>query len=62
MDVDFNIAIPNFVDVVNISNISNYTKVWNKANREGTNNNGSGNTSDNNKDNNNKEDISGIRI
>ena len=39
MDVDFNITIPDFMSVVNISNTSNYIKVWNEAVRESTNNN-----------------------
>ena len=47
---------------VNISGTSNYTKAWNKANREGTNNNGQDGTGNNSKDNNNREDISGVRI
>ena len=47
---------------VNISSTSNYSKVQNKADGEGINNNSQGSTSNNNKDNNNKEDISGIRI
>ena len=40
IDVNFNITIFNFVGTANISSTSNYSKVWNKANREGTNNNG----------------------
>ena len=62
MDINFNITIPNFIGVVNISSTSNYTKAQNEANREGANNNGWGSTSNNNEDNNNREDISSIRI
>ena len=61
MDVNFNITIPNFAGVVNISSTSNYTKAQNEANGEGANNNGQGGAS-NNKDNNNREDISSVRI
>ena len=67
IDVNFNITIPNFTGVVNISSTSNYTKAQNKANREGANNNsqdGAGNNSEDNnrrEDNNNREDISGVR-
>ena len=62
IDINFNIAIPNFKGVVNISSTSNYTKAQNKANREGVNNNGQDSPSNNSKNNNNKEDISSIRI
>ena len=62
MDVNFNIAIPNFAGVVNISSTSNYTKAQNEANREGANNNGWGGAGDNNKDNSNREDIGGVGI
>ena len=62
IDINFNIAIPNFIGIVNISSTSNYTKAQNKANREGANNNGQGGASNNNKDNNNRKDISGVRI
>ena len=62
IDVNFNIAIPNFIGAVNISGTSNYTKVQNKANREGANNNSQGGTGNNNKDNDNREDISSVRI
>ena len=62
MDVDFNITIPDFVGVVNISSTGNYTEVQNKANGEGANNNSQGSTGDNNKDNNNGEDVGGVRI
>ena len=62
MDINFNITIPNFAGVVNISGTSNYTKAQNEANREGANNNGWGGTSNNNKDNDNREDISGVKI
>ena len=62
MDVDFNITIPDFVGVVNISSTGNHTEVWNKANGEGANNNSQGSTGDNNKDNNNGEDVGGVRI
>ena len=55
IDIDFNIAIPNFAGVVNISGTSNYTKAQNEANREGANNNGQSSASNNNKDNNNRE-------
>ena len=40
IDVNFNITIPDFAGAANISNTSNYTKVWNEADREGANNNG----------------------
>jgi len=62
IDVNFNITIPNFVGVVNISGTSNYTKAWNKANKEGANNNGWGGAGNNNEDNNNREDISSVGI
>jgi hypothetical protein len=62
IDINFNITIPDFTGVVNISGTSNYTKVWNKADREGANNNGWSGASNNNKDNDNREDISGVRI
>ena len=39
INIDFNIAIPDFTGVVNISSTSNYAKVWNEADRESTNNN-----------------------
>ena len=39
MDVDFDIAIPDFAGAANISSTGNYTEVWNEANREGANNN-----------------------
>jgi len=39
MDVDFNIAIPNFAGAINISSTGNYTKAWNEADGEGANNN-----------------------
>ena len=57
IDVNFNITIPNFAGIANISSTSNYTKVQNEANREGANNNGQSGAG-----NNNKEDISGVRI
>ena len=62
IDINFNITIPNFAGAVNISGINNYTKVWNEANGEGTNNNSQGGTGDNSKDNNNGEDINGVKI
>jgi hypothetical protein len=62
IDVDFNITILDFIGAANISGTSNYIKAWNKANREGTNNNSWGGASDNNKDNNNGEDVSGVKI
>ena len=62
MDVDFNITIPDFVGVVNISDTGNYTKAWNKANGEGINNDGWGSASDNNKDNNDRKDVGSIKI
>ena len=62
IDVNFNITIPNFIGIANISSTSNYTKAQNKADREGANNNGWGGAGNNNKDNNNREDISGVRI
>ena len=55
IDVDFNIAIPDFIGVVNISSTGNYTKAQNKADREGVNNNSQGGAGNNNKDNNNRE-------
>ncbi len=61
MDINFNIAIPDFAGATNISGTSNYTKAWNKADKKGTNNNGWGGAS-NNKNGDNREDISGIRI
>ena len=54
MDVDFNIAIFDFVNVTNISGISN--KVWNEADGEGADNNGWDSASDNSEDDDNKED------
>jgi len=62
IDINFNIAIPNFIGVANISSISNYTKAWNEANKEGANNNGWDSAGNNSKDNNNREDIGGVRI
>jgi len=62
MDINFNITIPNFAGVVNISGTSNYTQAWNEANREGANNNGWGGAGNNNDDNDDREDISGVRI
>ena len=62
MDVDFDITIFDFVGVANISSTSNYTEVWNEADREGTNNNGWGGAGNNNKDDDNREDINSIRI
>ena len=62
MDVDFDIAIPNFVGKANISGAGNYTEAWNKANREDANNNSQGGTSGNSEDNNNREDVGGVRI
>ena len=61
IDINFNIVIFDFTDIANISGISNYIKVWNKANGEGVNNNGWGGVN-NNEDGDNREDISGIRI
>ena len=61
IDINFNITIPNFAGVANISGTSNYTKAQNEANREGANNNGWGGAGNNNEDNNNREDISGVR-
>ena len=62
IDVDFNITIPDFAGIVNINSTSNYTKLWNEADRKGVNNNSQGSTDNNNKDNNNKKDISSIKI
>jgi hypothetical protein len=62
MDVNFNITIPNFIGVINISGTGNYTKAWNEANREGANNNGWDGASNNSEDNNNREDVSSVRI
>ena len=62
IDVDFNITIPDFVGVVNISGTGNYTKVQNEADGEGINNNSQGSISDNSEDDNNREDISGVGI
>ena len=62
MDVNFNIAIPNFKGAANISSTSNYTEAQNKANREGANNNGWDGPSNNGENNNNKEDVGGVRI
>jgi len=62
MDVNFNITIPNFAGVANISGIGNYTKAWNKADGEGANNNSWGGAGDNNENNNNGEDVSGVGI
>ena len=61
MDVNFDIAIPNFAGVINISSTGNYTKAQNKADREGANNNGQDSAGDNSKDNNNGEDISSVK-
>jgi len=61
IDINFNIAIPNFVGIANINSIGNYIKAWNKADGKGVNNNSWG-SAGNNKDNNNKEDISGVKI
>jgi len=55
MDVDFNIAIPDFMSAANISGTGNHTEMWNKANGESANNNSWGNASDNNKDDDNRE-------
>ena len=72
MDVNFDIAIPDFTGIINISGTSN--KAQNKADGEGANNNGWDSAGDNSKDNNNREDndnrednnngedISGVRI
>ena len=54
IDVDFNITIPDFTSIVNISGTNN--KAWNKANGKGANNNGWDSASNNSKDNNNKGD------
>ena len=62
IDINFNIAIPDFIGVVNISSTSNYTKVWNEADGEGTNNNSQGSAGDNSKDYNNRENINSIKI
>ena len=62
IDVNFNITIPNFIGVIDISSTSNYTKAQNKANREGANNNSWDSASNNSEDNSNREDISSIRI
>ena len=56
IDIDFDIAIPDFAGIVNISGTSNYTEAWNKADGEDTNNNGWGGAG------NNREDISSIGI
>ena len=60
MDIDFNIAIPNFVGRANISGVGNYTKAWNEANGKGANNNGQDGAGNNSENNNNGEDISGV--
>ena len=62
IDVNFDIAIPNFAGAINISGTSNYTKVQNEADGEGANNNSWDGAGDNSEDNNNKEDVSGVRI
>jgi len=62
MDINFNITILDFMGIVNINSTSNYTKVWNKANKEGANNNGWDGASNNSKDDNNREDVGGVKI
>ena len=62
IDVNFDIAIPNFTGIINISSTGNYTKAQNEANREGANNNGQDGAGNNSEDNDNREDISGVRI
>ena len=62
IDVNFNITIPDFMGIANISGTSNYTKAQNKANKEGANNNSQGGASNNNEDNDNREDVSGVGI
>ena len=62
IDINFNIAIPNFTGIVNISSTNNYTKVQNKTDGEGANNNGQGSTGNNSEDNNNKKDVGGVGI
>ena len=62
VDINFNITISNFAGIINISGTSNYTKVQNKANREGANNNGQDGAGNNSEDNNNREDVGGVRI
>ena len=54
IDIDFDIIIPDFASIVNINGTSN--KVWNKADKEGANNNGWDGAGNNNKDDNNKKD------
>ena len=61
IDVNFDIAIPDFAGIINISSTSNYTKAWNKADGKGANNNSQDSAGDNSKDNNNREDISGVK-
>ena len=60
MDVDFNITIPDFVGVINISGTGNYIKAQNKADGEGANNNSQDGAGNNSKDDDNREDISGV--
>ena len=62
IDVNFNITIPNFAGIINISGTGNYTKAQNEANGEGANNNGQDSASNNSEDNNNREDVSSVRI
>ena len=54
IDINFNIAIFDFIGVTNISGISN--KMWNEADGEGIDNNGWDSAGDNSEDNNNRED------
>ena len=67
IDINFNITIPDFMGIINISGTGNYTKAQNEADREGANNNSWDGASNNNKndnnreDNNNKEDINGVK-
>ena len=62
MDVNFDIAISDFVGGANISGASNYTEAWNKADGEGANNNGQDGAGDNSEDNDNEEDVGGVGI
>ena len=62
IDVNFNIAIPDFAGVANISGIGNYTEAWNEANGEGANNNGWGGAGNNNENNDNREDVGDVGI
>jgi cellular nucleic acid-binding protein len=57
MDVDFDIAIPDFAGAANIGGTGNHTEAWNEADREGANNNGWGGAGDNNEDDDGGEDV-----